>query len=85
MLWQTYLRNDENRPSLTSRAVAKERQDVSSKNTVDEMANGITGANVIGVWALSPANTPEKMQCVTETCHGNEPQVLFVARTTMAM
>jgi len=28
------LRNDENRPSLTSSAVAEERQDVSSKNAI---------------------------------------------------
>jgi len=28
------LRNDENRPSLTSGAVAEERQDVSSRNTI---------------------------------------------------
>jgi len=31
------LSNDENRPSLTSSAVAGERQEVSSKNTIDEM------------------------------------------------
>jgi len=30
------LRNDENRPSLTSGAVAEERQEVSSKSTIDE-------------------------------------------------
>ena len=35
------LRNDENRPSLTSSAVA-ERQDVSPKNTIDKMADAIT-------------------------------------------
>ena len=52
----------ENRPSLTSSAVAEERQDVSSKNTLDEMADAITGGNDIGLWALWPANIPEKMQ-----------------------
>jgi len=36
------LRNDENRPSLTSSAVAEERQDLSSKNAIDEMADAIT-------------------------------------------
>ena len=50
------LRNDENTPSLTSRAVLEERQDVSSKNTIDEMADFITGGNDIGLW---PASIPE--------------------------
>jgi len=36
------LRNDENRPSLTSTAVAEERQDVSSQNAIDEMTDAIT-------------------------------------------
>jgi len=49
------LRNDENRSSLTSSAVAEERQDVSSKNA-------ITGGNDIGLWALWPANIPEQMR-----------------------
>ena len=53
------LRNDENRPSLTSSAV-EERQDVSSKNTIDEMADTITGGKEIGLWALWPGNIPEK-------------------------
>ena len=56
------LRNDENRPSSTSSAVAEERQDVSSKNTIDRMADAITGGNDIGLWALCPANIPEKMR-----------------------
>ena len=56
------LRNDENGHSSTSSAVAKERQDVSSKNTIDEMADAITGGNDIGLWALLPANIPEKMR-----------------------
>jgi len=33
------LHNNGNRPSLTSDAVAEERQGVSSKNTIDEMAD----------------------------------------------
>jgi len=54
------LRNDENNV-VTSSAVAEERQDVSSKNTIDEMADVITGGNDIGLWALWPANIPDKM------------------------
>ena len=61
MLWQTDLRNDENGSSLASSAVTEERQDVSSKNTIDEMADAITGGNdTIGLWALWSANIPEK-------------------------
>ena len=56
------LHNDENRPSSTSRAVAEERQDVSSKNTIGEMADAIAEGNDIGLWALWPANIPEKMR-----------------------
>jgi len=41
------VRNDENRPSLTSSAAAEELQNVSSKNTMDEMADAITGGNVL--------------------------------------
>jgi len=37
--------NDENRSSVTSSAVAEERQDVSSKNAIDEMVDAITGDN----------------------------------------
>jgi len=56
------LRNDENRPSLTSSAVAEERQYApSSKNTIHGMADAITGGNDIGLCALWPANIPEKM------------------------
>ena len=55
------LRNDENRPSLTSSAVA-ERQDVSPKNTIDKMADAITWGSDIALWALWPANVPEKMR-----------------------
>jgi len=54
--------NNENRPSFTSSAVAQERQDVSSKNTIDEMADAITGSNDIGLWAFWPASVLEKMQ-----------------------
>ena len=54
------LRNDENRPSSTSSAVAEERQDVSTKKTINEMADAITGGNNIGLSALWPANIPKK-------------------------
>jgi len=67
------LRNDENRPSLTSSAVAEDRQDVSSKNTIDEMADAITGGNDIGFWVLWPANIPEKRGNIGR----NVKQVLF--------
>ena len=40
-------RNDENRPSLTSSAVAEEHQGVSSKNTIDEMADAIMEATIL--------------------------------------
>ena len=50
------LRNDENRTSLTCRAAAEERQNVSSINTIDDMADTITGGNDMGLWALWPAN-----------------------------
>jgi len=43
------LRNDENRPSLTSGVVAEERQEVSSKSTIGEMTDAITGGNDIGL------------------------------------
>ena len=56
------LRHDENKLSFTSSAVAEERQDVSSKNTIDEMADAITGGNDIALWALWPANIQEKMR-----------------------
>jgi len=46
---------------LTSGAtpVAEERQGVSWKNTLDEMAEAITGGNVTGLWS---AYIPEKMR-----------------------
>jgi len=53
------LRNDENRPSLTSSAVAEERQQVLSKNTIDELSDAITGVNDIGFGTLWSANIPE--------------------------
>jgi len=37
---------------LPSSAVAEERQDVSSKDTIDEMADAITGGKDIGLCAL---------------------------------
>ena len=46
-----YLRNNENRPSLTSSAAAEKRQDVSLKNTIDELADAVTGGNGIGLWS----------------------------------
>jgi len=51
------LRNDENRSSLTSGAVAEERQEVSSKNTIYEIAEAITTGKDIGLWE---ANIPKK-------------------------
>ena len=44
------LHNDDNRPGLTSRAAAEERQEVSSKNTIDELSDAITGGKDIGLW-----------------------------------
>jgi len=73
------LRNDEKRPTLTSSAVAEERHDVKSKidvkskNTIDEMADAITGGNDIGLWALWSANIPEKCGNID----WNMEQVLF--------
>ena len=67
------LRNDENRPSLTSNAVAEERQDVSSKNTMNEMANTITGGNDIRLWVLCPTNILKK----SGNIGWNLKQVLF--------
>jgi len=67
------LRNDENRPSLTSNAVAEERQDVSSKNTMNEMANTITVGNDIRLWVLCPTNILKK----SGNIGWNLKQVLF--------
>jgi len=53
------LRSDENRPNFTSGAVTEERQEVSSKNTIDELADAITGCKYIG---LRSSNIPEKMR-----------------------
>jgi len=52
-------RNDENRPGLNSCTVAEEGQDVSSKNTIDELSDAITGGKDIGLWS---SNIPEKMR-----------------------
>jgi len=49
--------NDENRPSVTSSAVAEERQDVSSKNAIDEMADIITGDNDRSLFPLASQYT----------------------------
>jgi len=51
------LHNDDDRRSLTSGAVAEERQEI-SKNSIDEMADAITVGNDIGLWS---ANIPEEM------------------------
>jgi len=40
------LRNDENISLLTSSPVAEERQEVSSKSTIDETADGIIGGTI---------------------------------------
>ena len=52
-------RNDDNGPSLTSGAAAAEHQKVSSKNTIDELSDAITGGKDIGLW---PSNIPERMR-----------------------
>jgi len=66
---------------LTSSAVAEERQDISSTNTIDEIADAITGGNDIGLWALWPGEFCHLSPLVTPL---NVPQILFVARTTTA-
>jgi len=53
------VRNDDNRPSLSSNAAAEEHQDVSSKNTIDKLFDAITGGKDIGLWS---SNIPEKMR-----------------------
>jgi len=90
------VRNDENRPSLTSGAAAGERQAVSSKNTTDELSDAITGGKDIGLviqhagksgnigWKRK-SNFQNIMFHKTEACHGNAPQIFFVARTTTAI
>jgi len=50
--------NDDNTPSLSSGAVAEERQEVSLKNTIDGLSDTITGGRDIGLWS---SNIPEKM------------------------
>ena len=52
------VRNDDNRPSLTSVA-AEERHEVSSTNTIDELSDATTGGKDIGLWI---SNIPEKMR-----------------------
>jgi len=51
------VRNDENRRSLTSGAAAAERQEVSSKNTIDELADATIGGKDISLWS---SNIQEK-------------------------
>ena len=63
------VRNDDNRPSLTSGS-AKECQEVSSRNTTDELSDAFTGGKAIGLWS---SNIPETMQ---EYCVKNE-KLLF--------
>jgi len=43
------VRNDEDRSSSTSGAAAEERQEVSSKNTIDKTADAITRGKYIGL------------------------------------
>jgi len=58
MLLHRYdLRNDDNRPSLTSGAAVAEGQEVSSKNTINGLSDAITGGKDIGLWS---SNIPEK-------------------------
>ena len=45
------VRNDDNRPSLTSGAAAEEGHEVSSKDTIDELSYGISGGKDIGLWS----------------------------------
>ena len=54
-----HLRTDESRLSLASGAVAEERQEVSSKNTIDGLADAITGGKDVGLWS---SNIPEEMR-----------------------
>ena len=63
--WRTYCDRPRstlrwNRPSLTSSVVVEEHQDVSLKNTIDEMADATTGGKVICLCALWPVNIPEQ-------------------------
>jgi len=44
---------------LTSGAVAEERQEVSLKNAIDELAGTITGGKDIGLWL---SNVPENLR-----------------------
>jgi len=60
-------RKDDNRPSLTSGPAAEDRQEASSKNTVDELSDAFTGGKDIGLWS---SNLPEKcgnIGCKTKT------------------
>jgi len=59
-------RNDENRSSLTSSAVAEERQDVSWKNTTGEMTGAITAGNDIGPGSSGQPIYPKKAGILVE-------------------
>ena len=52
-------RNDDSRSTLTSGAATEERQEVSSKNMIDELSGAITGGKDIGLWS---SNIPEKLR-----------------------
>ena len=52
-------RNDDNRPTLTSGAAAEERQEVSSKNTIDALSDANTEGKTIALWL---SNILEKMR-----------------------
>jgi len=51
------LRNDDNSPRSTSGATPEERQEVSPKNTTDELADALAGGKDIG---LRSSNITEK-------------------------
>jgi len=51
------LRNDDNGHSLTNGAAAEDRQEVSLKNTIDELSDAFTGGKDVGLWS---SNIPEK-------------------------
>jgi len=63
------LRNNENRPSLTSGAapVAEELHEASSNNTIEEMTAAITGCKDIGLWL---ANLPKNAGLLVKNWKG---------------
>ena len=60
------LRNDENRPCFPSSAVAEERQDLQLINTLDEMADAITGGNDIALGPLANQHTGNNVGILVE-------------------